>query len=138
MVDEALLALNKLLKKQGVKNFNIMLYDFPTTTDWSKFTIALIGVEDISGKALLFTCNITVYCPPCGVKYIVITAHDVIRDNKPTSKIFIPRRIGVDYDDIPNLRTSYFNRLVSTEVILADIMFKYCTVVQTIHNINPN
>jgi len=136
MVDEALLALNKLLKKQGVKNFTIMLYDFPTTTDWSKFNIAFIGIEDPTGKILVFTCDITVYCPPCGVMYIVITAHDDIRDTIP--KPYIPERIGVDYDDIPNLRTSYFNRLVSTEVILADIMFKYNTVVQTIYNINSN
>jgi len=138
VLDESFIKISDLLSKQGVKNYNIMLYDFPAKVK-RRFRIGSIAVEDYSGKILIFDCDIIIHCFPCGCSSVVIKAYDIARDLAAQEPQYLKNcRLGKDDVKVPNLTTSYYDKKLTAEILVADIMYKFNTVIQTIHNINPN
>ena len=121
VLDESFIKISKILTKQGVKNHNIMLYSFPAKII-PRFKIGSIAVEDNSGKQLIFDCDLIVHSFPCGCSSVVIKAHDIARNlASPAPKYLSNCRLGKDDKKIPSLSTSYFNKKLTSQILVADI-----------------
>jgi hypothetical protein len=138
ILDEGFMVLSKILHNQGVKNYNIVLYGFPEKPK-SRFKIASVGVEDSTRKKLLFYCDIIIHQYNCGCLSVMIKAYDYIKEGESLEPQYLKNgRIGKDDVKVANLSTSFYDKKLTSKILVADIMLKFSRVIQTIYNINPN
>ncbi len=138
VLEVSLNKIDSLLRVQGVKNYNIMFYGFPKKPK-RRFKTACIGVEDSSGKKLLFVCDLIIHSYPCGCLSLLVRAQDITRNTETKEPQYLNNcRLGKDDLKVPTLSTSYFAIKLTPEILVADIMFKFNMTIQTIHNVNYN